>query len=184
MNRRKMLGTTTALLGGAFAGVAGDAFGQETGKPAAAAPAAAPAAGPNLNPPVVQIKGGTLRGLREGKTSSFLGIRYAEAERFGPPKPVQPWDGHQERPGLGPGLPESGADHGQRRRARVPASLLDRERALPVSERLDPEPHAGGEEARHGLDARRRFHERLLDGVVRVRRPHASASSATSWSSA
>ena len=89
MNRRQMLGTATAVLGGVVAGVAGDAFGQE--KPAAAAPAAAPAAGPNLNPPVVQIKGGKLRGLREGKTSSFLGIRYAEAERFGPPKPVQPW---------------------------------------------------------------------------------------------
>ncbi|HTM49575.1 MAG TPA: hypothetical protein VL285_12865, partial [Bryobacteraceae bacterium] len=56
MNRRQMLGTATAVLGGVVAGVAGDAFGQE--KPAAAAPAAAPAAGPNLNPPVVQIKGG------------------------------------------------------------------------------------------------------------------------------
>ena len=32
MNRRKMLGTTTALLGGAVAGVAGDAFGQEKPK--------------------------------------------------------------------------------------------------------------------------------------------------------
>ena len=89
MNRRQMLGTTTAVLGGVVAGVAGNAFGQE--KPAAAAPAATPPTGPNLNPPVVQIKGGRLRGLREGKTSSFLGIRYAEAERFGPPKPVTPW---------------------------------------------------------------------------------------------
>ena len=111
MNRRKMLGTTTALIGGAMASVAGSAFGQE--KPGASA--AAPATGPNLHPPVVQVKGGKLRGLREGKTSSFLGIRYAEAERFGLPKPVQPWDRHQERAGLGPGLPESGADDGQRR---------------------------------------------------------------------
>ena len=68
-------------------------------------------------------------------------------------------------------LPEPGADDGQCRRARVSASLLDRERALPVPERLDPEPHAVGQEARHGLDARGRFHERLLHGVVRVRRP-------------
>ena len=37
MNRRKMLGTTTALVGGAVAGVAGSAFGQE--KPKAQAPA-------------------------------------------------------------------------------------------------------------------------------------------------
>src|SRR6187549_10341 len=90
MNRRQMLGTTTALVGGAVAGVAGNAFAQERPK---APPAAAAAAGPNLSPPVVQVKGGTLRGLREGKTSSFLGIRYAEAERFGSPKPVQPWTG-------------------------------------------------------------------------------------------
>ena len=120
MNRRKMLGTTTALVGGAVAGVAGSAFAQEKPKaPAPAAPAAAPAAGPNLNPPVVQLKCGKLRGLREGKTFSFLGIRYAEAERFGLPKPVAAVGRYQERAGLGPGLPEPGADHRQLRRAGV-----------------------------------------------------------------
>ena len=41
MNRRTMLGTTTALLGGVVAGVAGDAFGQEKPKAAAPAPAGA-----------------------------------------------------------------------------------------------------------------------------------------------
>ena len=102
MNRRQMLGTTTALVGGAVAGVAGNAFAQERPK---APPAAAAAAGPNLSPPVVQIKGGTLRGLREGKTSSFLGIRYAEAERFGPPKPVQPWTGIKNAQVWGPCCP-------------------------------------------------------------------------------
>ena len=66
------------------------------------------------------------------------------------------------------GLPGAGADHGQRRRARVSAPLLDRERALPVPERLDPEPDAGDQAAGHGLDARRRLHEWLLDGVVRL----------------
>ncbi len=65
------------------------ASGQE--KAAASKPAVAPA--PNLNPPVIALKAGKLRGLREGKTLSFLGIKYADAERFGPPKPVQPWDG-------------------------------------------------------------------------------------------
>ena len=93
MNRRQMLGTTTAVLGGMVAGVTADAFAQEKPKAAAPAPAATPAAGPNLNPPIVSLKSGKLRGLREGKTSSFLGIRYAEAERFGQPKPVQPWTG-------------------------------------------------------------------------------------------
>ena len=104
MNRRKMLGTTTALVGGAVAGVAGNAFGQEKPKPRRQRQPS-PAAGPNLNPPVVQVKGGTLRGLREGKTSSFLGIRYAEAERFGPPKPVQPWEGIKNAQVWGPVCP-------------------------------------------------------------------------------
>ena len=94
MNRRKMLGTTTALLGGVVAGVAGNASAQENARPAASnGPAGTAAAGPNLAPPVVQVKGGRLRGLREGRTLSFLGIRYAEAERFGLPKAVQPWEG-------------------------------------------------------------------------------------------
>jgi len=87
LNRRQMLGTTTALVGGVVAGIGGHASAQE--KPAAASQTA----DPNLKAPVVQVKGGTLRGLREGKTSAFLGIRYAEAERFGSPKPVQPWTG-------------------------------------------------------------------------------------------
>jgi para-nitrobenzyl esterase len=102
MNRRQMLGTTTALLGGVVAGVSGDVFGQETPK---AAPSPAPSSGPNLKPPVVQLKAGTLRGLREGKTSSFLGIRYAEAERFGSPKPVQPWTGIKNAQAWGPVCP-------------------------------------------------------------------------------
>jgi para-nitrobenzyl esterase len=53
----------------------------------------------------VQIKGGTLRGLREGKTFSFLGVRYAEAERFGPPNPVQPWTGVRNAQVWGPVCP-------------------------------------------------------------------------------
>lgn len=107
MNRRQMLGTTTAVVGGALAGVTGNVFAQEKpAAPAAAAPAPAPAlAGPNLNPPIVEIKGGKIRGLREGKTSSFLGIRYAEAERFGAPKAVQPWTGIKNAQVWGPVCP-------------------------------------------------------------------------------
>jgi para-nitrobenzyl esterase len=90
MNRREMLGATTALVGGAVAGMAGTTFAADV----KAAPAAVKAAtGPNLNPPVVSIKSGQLRGLREGKTYSFLGIPYAEADRFGPPRPVASWGG-------------------------------------------------------------------------------------------
>jgi para-nitrobenzyl esterase len=102
ISRRQMLGTTTALIGGAIAGVGRNAFAQE--HPTATA-AAAMSAGPNLKPPVLQVKGGTLRGLREGKTSSFLGIRYAEAERFAPPKPVKPWTGIKDAQAWGPVCP-------------------------------------------------------------------------------
>ena len=70
---------------------ANTAFAQDAPKAAPAA-AGSPAA-PNLNPPVVTLKAGKLRGLRQGKTVSFLGVRYAEAERFGLPKPIQPWEG-------------------------------------------------------------------------------------------
>src|SRR5690349_6207556 len=109
ISRRKMLGTTGALLGGAVAGVsvvAETAFGQQKQRPAAAMPdAASPAGAPNLNPPVVQIKGGKLRGLREGKTLSFLGIRYAEAERFGAPRAVPPWEGTKNAQVWGPVCP-------------------------------------------------------------------------------
>ena len=103
MSRRQMLGTT-ALLGGVVAGVAGETVGQE--RPAAqAGSAAGSTAGPNLAPPVVQTACGKLRGLREGKTLSFLGIRYAEAERFGPPKAVQPWEGTKNAQVWGPVCP-------------------------------------------------------------------------------
>ena len=104
MNRRQMIGATTALVGGAIAGAGGDVFAQDTPK-AEPSPVAAASASPNLNPPVVQIKSGRLRGLREGKTSSFLGIRYAEAERFGLPKPVQPWSGIKNAQVWGPVCP-------------------------------------------------------------------------------
>src|SRR3954454_9240901 len=102
ISRRQMLGTTTALIGGAIAGVGRDASAQEHSTPTAAA---AMSPGPNLKPPVVQVKGGTLRGLREGKTSSFLGIRYAAAERFEPPKPVKPWTGIKDAQAWGPVCP-------------------------------------------------------------------------------
>src|SRR6185503_3370338 len=103
MSRREMLGTT-ALLGGVVAGVAGDAVGQERPR-ASSGPVGPAAAGPNLAPPLVQTKCGKLRGLREGKTLSFLGVRYAEAERFGLPKPLQPWEGIKNAQVWGPVCP-------------------------------------------------------------------------------
>jgi para-nitrobenzyl esterase len=105
MNRRQMLGTTTALIGGAVVTAAGSTFAQQTTEKPKAAATPAAAGGPNLDPPVVELKNGKLRGLREGKTFSFLGIRYAEAERFGAPKPVQPWTGVKSAQMWGPVCP-------------------------------------------------------------------------------
>src|SRR5262249_49067579 len=108
MSRRQMLGTT-ALLGGLVAGVGGEAAAALAGDPAVAQAhnksALAPGDGPNLAPRLVQVAGGKLRGLREGKTLSFLGVRYAEAERFGLPKPVQSWDGTKNAQVWGPVCP-------------------------------------------------------------------------------
>lgn len=104
MNRRRMLGTSTALIGGAVAGVATNALGTRALE-AAPVQAGSPGASPNLNPPTVQVKGGRLRGLREGSTYSFLGIRYAEAERFELPRPAPAWQGTRDAQVWGPICP-------------------------------------------------------------------------------
>jgi len=98
MNRRTLLGGAAAV-GGALAGMAiGPA-------PAMGAKTVDGASSPNLNPPVVQVPGGKLRGFRDGKTSTFLGIPYAEAERFEMPKAVKPWDGIKSAQAWGPVCP-------------------------------------------------------------------------------
>jgi para-nitrobenzyl esterase len=43
--------------------------------------------------PVVETRAGKLRGFMLDGIYTFHGIKYAEAERFGPPKPVAPWEG-------------------------------------------------------------------------------------------
>ncbi|HEY2015910.1 MAG TPA: hypothetical protein VGH38_20545 [Bryobacteraceae bacterium] len=53
-----------------------------------AAKAASHSEAPNLHPPVLQVKGGKLRGLKNGRVFMFLGIPYAHAERFEMPEPV------------------------------------------------------------------------------------------------
>ena len=102
ISRRQMLGST-ALIGGVVAAVTGDARAQEKPKPTTSAGTSP--AGPNLNAPIVQTSCGKLRGIREGKTHSFLGVRYAEAERFGLPKAVQPWEGVKNAQVWGPVCP-------------------------------------------------------------------------------
>jgi para-nitrobenzyl esterase len=105
INRRSLLTRGAALAGGAAA-LAVTASAEE--KPKVPAPGVAkPAtpAVPNLHPPVVEVRGGKLRGFRDGRISTFLGIPYAEAERFEQPGPVKPWEGIRSAQTWGPVCP-------------------------------------------------------------------------------
>jgi para-nitrobenzyl esterase len=98
-NRRKLLGSSAAVLAG---------VSLQSEKAAASPPAASgtkTAEPPNLHPPEVRVKGGKLRGFRDGKTYTFLGVAYAEAERFELPKPVQPWEETKSAQAWGPVCP-------------------------------------------------------------------------------
>ncbi len=109
LNRRQLLGGGAALLGGALAATAlqaPEAFGQEQhAHGAKGSKGASSSKLPNLDPPVVQVQGGKLRGFRDGETTVFLGIPYAEAERFEQPKPVTPWEGIKSAQAWGPVCP-------------------------------------------------------------------------------
>lgn len=110
MNRRQLLGRGAALLGGAVAVTAlqapialGEARATDVDSNSAMSAGTLPP--PNLDPPVVQVEGGKLRGFRDGKTTVFLGIPYADAERFELPAPVAPWDGVKSAQAWGPVCP-------------------------------------------------------------------------------
>ena len=110
INRRSLLTRGAALAGGAAAGLvlaAGNTSAEEKPK-AEVQPAARPvtsAAPANLHPPVVQVKGGKLRGFKDGKVLTFLGVPYAQAERFEMPKPVAVWEGIKSAQTWGPVCP-------------------------------------------------------------------------------
>jgi para-nitrobenzyl esterase len=107
INRRSLLSRGAALVGGGAAGLALNASAQEKPKAEAqpAARTAAAIAPPNLPPPVVQATGGKLRGFRDGKIFTFLGVPYAVAERFEMPKPVPAWEGVKGAQVWGPVCP-------------------------------------------------------------------------------
>ena len=104
INRRSL------LIRGAAAGLglaAVNASAQEKPKteaPTAAKPATA-ATPPNMRPPVVQVKGGKLRGFKDGRIFTFLGVPYADAERFEMPRPVAAWEGIKNAQSWGPVCP-------------------------------------------------------------------------------
>lgn len=113
MSRREMLGKGAALMGAAVAGLAlhpATASGEIAPKAILEdkrldVKSANAAALPNMDPPIVQVEGGKLRGFRDGKTTVFLGIPYAEAERFELPKPVKPWEDILNAQAWGPVCP-------------------------------------------------------------------------------
>jgi len=111
MSRRELLGKGAALMGAAVAGMAlGPATASGEINPEGAAGKqfdvkGASAMLPNLDPPVAQVAAGKLRGFRDGRTTVFLGIPYAEAERFELPRPVTPWDGVKSAQAWGPVCP-------------------------------------------------------------------------------
>ena len=108
MNRRQLLGGGAALAGGALLATAHEprqVLALEKPANNAATSASSSFALPNLDPPVVEVQGGKLRGFRDGKTTTFLGIPYAEAERFELPRPVKPWEGIKSAQAWGPICP-------------------------------------------------------------------------------
>jgi para-nitrobenzyl esterase len=105
INRRDLLGAGAALMGAAATGLAFEPKAFAEKKSSTASGAASGSATPNYVPPVVQVEGGQLRGFRDGKTTVFLGVPYAEAERFELPKPVKPWQGIKNAQAWGPICP-------------------------------------------------------------------------------
>ena len=97
-DRRSFIGGAAAL-SGALAFEASSALAAKTADSTKATDS------PNLNPPIVQVKSGKLRGFRDEKTSVFLGVPYAEAERFEMPKPVKAWEGIRSAQAWGPVCP-------------------------------------------------------------------------------
>ncbi len=104
LNRRALLklGTAGAITAGSASALAKEH--PTTGVPFEAK-AAETTEAPNLHPPVVQVKGGKLRGLKDGRVFTFLGIPYAQAERFEMPKPVTAWEGIKGAQVWGPVCP-------------------------------------------------------------------------------
>ncbi|GAA4765783.1 carboxylesterase/lipase family protein [Actinomycetospora chibensis] len=56
--------------------------------------------------PTVTLPDGVLRGRRRGDVVEFLGIRYATAARFAPPRAPEPWTGVREAVERGPTAPQ------------------------------------------------------------------------------
>ena len=76
-----------------LAACGGGAPSQQLDQPAAGTTSGAGSGYSAMNPPIVQVEQGRLRGFVEDGTLAFQGVPYATAERFMLPQPVAPWDG-------------------------------------------------------------------------------------------
>ncbi|MFE7799202.1 carboxylesterase family protein [Nocardia sp. NPDC057440] len=55
---------------------------------------------------IVETTSGCVRGISEGEVAAYLGIPFARATRFGPPRAVMPWRGVREAVEPGPAAPQ------------------------------------------------------------------------------
>jgi para-nitrobenzyl esterase len=106
VRRRTLLKCAVGLAGGAAASIA-QPFSTASAQNRAAADAKSGGRlkSPNYHPPLVEVQAGKLRGCSDGRTTTFLGIPYAEADRFELPKPVTPWVGIKSAQVWGPVCP-------------------------------------------------------------------------------
>ena len=110
VKRRSLLRCAVGLAGGATAALTlpldkAAAQRQPAEVTKSGRPAAKSGERPNYQPPVVEVQAGKLRGFRDGRTLTFLGIPYAEAERFELPRAVASWAGIKSAQAWGPICP-------------------------------------------------------------------------------
>jgi para-nitrobenzyl esterase len=103
ISRRSVVRTGAALLGAAATGIGLESEAKAEGTLASGF--GATGATPNYDPPIVRVEAGELRGFRDGKTFTFLGVPYAEAGRFEQPRPVTAWQGVRSAQAWGPVCP-------------------------------------------------------------------------------
>ena len=104
LKRRSLLQCAVGLAGGATAAKA-LSLDERAAAPQPAAKSGERLESPNYRPPVVETQAGKLRGFRDGRTIVFLGIPYAEADRFELPKPAASWAGIKSAQAWGPVCP-------------------------------------------------------------------------------
>lgn len=55
---------------------------------------------------IAETTAGRVRGVAAGPVTAYLGIPYADAGRFAPPRPVRPWTGVRDASAPGPAAPQ------------------------------------------------------------------------------